>query len=100
MLIFLDTKIFVFRPTICEYALLGCNWNGPHHDLPSHLFVCVYPTKTGLELIDTVRAQKRQCDDEKKCLETVVDLLSLNQIGVSGKNSYFLFSIQSVVCFV
>lgn len=71
------------RPTTCEYSLLGCNWNGPHHDLPSHLFVCAYPTKTGLELIDTVRAQKRQCDDEKKCLETVVDLLSLNQIGVS-----------------
>jgi hypothetical protein len=38
-----------------------------------------------LELIDTIRAQKRAYDEEKKCLETVVDLLSLNQIGVSGK---------------
>jgi hypothetical protein len=38
-----------------------------------------------MELIDTIRAQKRAYDEEKKCLETVVDLLSLNQIGVSGK---------------
>jgi len=71
------------RPTICDYSLLGCNWNGPFYTLLSHLNVCEYPAKTGLELIDTIRAQKRACDEEKKCLETVVDLLSLNQIGVS-----------------
>jgi hypothetical protein len=41
--------------------------------------------KTGLQLIDTIRAQKKASDDEKKGLETVVDLLSLNQIGVSGR---------------
>jgi hypothetical protein len=35
--------------------------------------------------INTIRVQKGLCEDEKKCLETVVDLLSLNQIGVSGK---------------
>lgn len=45
--------------------------------------------KTGLELVETIRGQKRQHDEEKKCLETVVDLLSLNQIGVSGKNEVF-----------
>ncbi|CAF4412218.1 unnamed protein product [Rotaria socialis] len=51
--------------------------------LSSHLTVCEYPNKTGLELIDTIQAQKCLYDDEKKSLETVVDLLSLNQIGVS-----------------
>ncbi|CAF1279424.1 unnamed protein product [Rotaria magnacalcarata] len=71
------------RPTICDYSLLGCNWNGSYQNLPSHLLVCECPTKTGAQLINTIRAQKRTYDDEKKCLETVVDLLSLNQIGVS-----------------
>jgi hypothetical protein len=75
---------FISRPTVCDYALLGCYWNGSFRNLPSHLTVCEYPAKTGLELVETIRAQKRACDDEKKCLETVVDLLSLNQIGVSG----------------
>lgn len=76
---------FIFRPTVCDYSLLGCNWNGPYHSLSSHLDICEYPAKNGMELIDTIRAQKRAYDEEKKCLETVVDLLSLNQIGVSGK---------------
>ena len=49
--------------------------------------------KTGSELIETVREQKRTHDDEKKCLETVVDLLSLNQIGVSGTFFFIVFSI-------
>ncbi|CAF0891772.1 unnamed protein product [Adineta ricciae] len=71
------------RPVVCDYSLLGCNWNGPFHTLSSHLTVCEYPSKTGLELIETIQAQKRAYDEEKKCLETVVDLLSLNQIGVS-----------------
>jgi hypothetical protein len=75
----------MFRPTVCNYSLLGCNWNGSFHNLPSHLTVCEYLTKTGSELIDTIQAQKRAYDEEKKCLETVVDLLSLNQIGVSGR---------------
>jgi hypothetical protein len=75
----------IFRPTLCDYSLLGCNWNGPFHTLSSHRDICEYPAKNGLELIDTIRAQKRAYDEEKKCLETVVDLLSLNQIGVSGK---------------
>jgi hypothetical protein len=65
--------------------LLGCNWNGPFNTLSSHLIICEYPDKNGFDLIDTIRAQKRAYDEEKKCLETVVDLLSLNQIGVSGK---------------
>ncbi len=65
--------------------MLGCNWNGPFHTLSSHLDICEYPAKNGIELIDTIRAQKRAYDEEKKCLETVVDLLSLNQIGVSGE---------------
>ena len=64
---------------------MGCTWNGSYHHLPTHLDVCEYPNKTGLELIDTIRGHKKGIDDEKKCLETVVDLLSLNQIGVSGK---------------
>ncbi|CAF1287917.1 unnamed protein product [Adineta steineri] len=71
------------RPTNCDYSLLGCTWNGSFHKLASHLIVCEYPTKTGLQLINTIRVQKKSCDEEKKCLETVVDLLSLNQIGVS-----------------
>ncbi|CAF0946343.1 unnamed protein product [Rotaria sordida] len=71
------------RPIICDYSLLGCNWNGSYHNLPSHLILCEYPNKTGLELINTIRAQKTKYDEEKKSLETVVDLLSLNQIGVS-----------------
>ncbi len=74
-----------FRPTICDYSLLGCNWDGSFQNLPSHLNLCEYPTKTGSQLIDTIRAQKKSSDEEKRCLETVVDLLSLNQIGVSGK---------------
>lgn len=73
------------RPTSCEYALLGCNWNGSYQNLTTHLNVCEYPNKTGLQLIQTIRTQKQISDDDKKCLETVVDLLSLNQIGVSGK---------------
>jgi hypothetical protein len=77
--------LFISRPIVCDYSLLGCNWNGPFHTLSSHLSNCEYPSKNGLELIDTIRAQKRAYDEEKKCLETVVDLLSLNQIGVSGK---------------
>ena len=75
----------LFRPTNCDYSLLGCCWNGPYHNLSSHLIECEYPNKTGLQLIDTIRARKKLYDDEKKYLETVVDLLSLNQIGVSGK---------------
>ncbi len=85
---FLNYSIFleeIFRPTICEYALIGCNWNGSFQKLTSHLSVCEYPTKTGFELINTIRAQKKLFDEDKKSLETVVDLLSLNQIGVSGK---------------
>ncbi len=82
---FILRRRFIFRPTVCDYSLLGCNWNGPFHTLSLHLDVCEYPAKNGLELIDTIRAQKRAYDEEKKCLETVVDLLSLNQIGVSGK---------------
>jgi hypothetical protein len=83
--IYIKRRRFIFRPTVCDYSLLGCNWNGPFHTLSLHLDVCEYPAKNGLELIDTIRAQKRAYDEEKKCLETVVDLLSLNQIGVSGK---------------
>ncbi len=71
---------------MCDYSLLGCNWNGSYHNLPSHLDVCEYPNKNGLELIHTIQTQKKISDEEKKCLETVVDLLSLNQIGVSGES--------------
>lgn len=69
---------------MCDYALLGCAWNGPFHNLSSHLAGCEFPTKTGAQLISRIQAHKKACDEEKKCLETVVDLLSLNQIGVSG----------------
>ncbi|CAF1552737.1 unnamed protein product [Adineta ricciae] len=71
------------RLTVCNYALLGCPWTGSFHNLSTHLAGCEYPSKTGLELICTIQAYKKACDEEKKCLETVVDLLSLNQIGVS-----------------
>ena len=75
----------LFSLTVCDYALLGCPWTGSFHNLSTHLAGCEYPSKTGLELICTIQAYKKACDEEKKCLETVVDLLSLNQIGVSGK---------------
>jgi hypothetical protein len=75
----------LFRPIICDYSLLGCNWNGSYQNLSSHLNLCEYPNKIGLQLINTIREQKKTSDEDKKCLETVVDLLSLNQIGVSGK---------------
>lgn len=83
--IFLSGSFRSFRPTACDYSLLGCNWTGPYHSLSAHREICEHPSKTGLELIETIRAQKHAHDEEKKCLETVVDLLSLNQIGVSGK---------------
>lgn len=81
--------------TTCDYALLGCTWNGPYHSLSPHLMLCEYPNKIGTELIDTIRAQKKAHDEEKKCLETVVDLLSLNQIGVSGKLLH-----RTIFCFI
>lgn len=71
------------RPSHCDYAILGCLWNGSVDSLRAHLDQCEYPLKSGVQLIDTIRAQKKSSDEEKKCLETVVDLLSLNQIGVS-----------------
>lgn len=53
-----------------------------------HLNDCEYLSKTGSQLIETIHAQKILFDQEKKSLETVVDLLSLNQIGVSGMNIF------------
>ncbi|UJR16195.1 hypothetical protein I4U23_003105 [Adineta vaga] len=78
-----QTENCLDRPTICDYVLLGCPWNGSFHKLASHLIACQYPRKNGSELISTIQAHKKTYDEEKKCLETVVDLLSLNQISVS-----------------
>jgi len=78
-----QTQLCPDRPTACDYFLIGCPWHGSYHNLESHLGVCQYPSKPGVELLETLKQQKQKADDEKKCLETVVDLLSLNQIGVS-----------------
>jgi len=80
------------RPSHCDYAILGCLWNGSVDSLRAHLDQCEYPLKSGVQLIDTIRAQKKSSDEEKKCLETVVDLLSLNQIGVSGRYKDFIIA--------
>ena len=58
--------------------------------------MCDYPARPGSELIETIRGHKRAYDEEKKCLETVVDLLSLNQIGVSGRSSLTLADVSRV----
>ncbi|CAF0810447.1 unnamed protein product [Didymodactylos carnosus] len=78
-----QSQLCTDRPTACDYNLIGCTWNGAYHNLESHLGVCQYPSKAGIELLDTLKEKKQIAEDEKKCLETVVDLLSLNQIGVS-----------------
>ena len=73
------------RPTVCDYSLLGCSWHGPFHSLSSHGVDCEDSTKNGLDLIDIIRTQKLAHEEEKRCLDAVIDLLSLNQIGVTGK---------------
>ncbi|XP_041453949.1 cysteine and histidine-rich protein 1-like [Lytechinus variegatus] len=68
------------RVTKCKYYQIGCSWQGPHHGLEGHEEGCVYPNKTGSEVLEAIQQKESGRDEDTKVLRNVVKLLSYEKI--------------------
>ncbi|CAF0714903.1 unnamed protein product [Brachionus calyciflorus] len=68
------------RPTKCAYSQIGCNWEGPYHELDSHCHECVHPNKPGKEIIDFLKDKTSETNDDQLALNQLVNFLSFEKI--------------------
>lgn len=82
---FLSFLLFFFRrPVPCNYKNLGCSWDGLFHQLESHTKECLYPQKTGAELLDEVSSIAAEAKEEVKKYDDLFRMLSYEKIAICG----------------
>ncbi|XP_031571163.1 cysteine and histidine-rich protein 1-like [Actinia tenebrosa] len=67
----------------CKYKRLGCQWQGPFHELSGHEGECLHPNKTGIELMTALDTIDETNAKRVKTLETIVGLLSFEKIAIN-----------------
>lgn len=68
------------RPTDCKYAVIGCQWKGPIHEVSQHETFCAHPKKSGADVMQSLVERDAINLEEKKRFNTLIDLLSYEKI--------------------
>jgi hypothetical protein len=72
------------RPVKCDYERIGCNWEGPFHELECHNKSCVHPKKSGNEILLALKEkdEQRRANDQVKSL--LINCLSMEKVCFNG----------------
>lgn len=71
------------RPVKCLYNRIGCNWEGPFHELDAHVDDCyqiTHRTKQKNEIIKCLQEKDEQYEKEKQSLLAVINLFSMEKV--------------------
>lgn len=82
------------RPTKCNYSQIGCNWEGPYHELDSHCEECIHPNKPGKEIIGFLKDKNSEYEEEQLALNQLVNFLSYEKVCFNGKYIYFIIQFH------
>lgn len=74
-----------FRPAFCTYKTLGCTWEGMWHQKEAHGKVCLFPQKTGLDLLESVTALAGNTTEEINRLNGLLKMLSYEKVAICGR---------------
>jgi hypothetical protein len=69
------------RPSVCQYKVLGCKWEGLWHQVADHEFNCIHPQKTGYELKDAITDIASDTVQQVQNLKGLVGMLSNERIA-------------------
>lgn len=70
------------RPALCKYKNIGCSWNGVWHQLESHEKDCVFPQKTGGELLESISSIAYEAKEELRRYQDLFHMLSYEKIAI------------------
>lgn len=68
------------RPVKCNYQRIGCNWEGPFHELETHIDQCAHPNKPAKEIMPFLKEKDSKHEEERQSLLQLVNLLSFEKI--------------------
>ncbi|RNA28955.1 cysteine and histidine-rich 1 [Brachionus plicatilis] len=68
------------RPIKCKFGQIGCNWEGPFHELDSHCAECVHPTKPAKEIMGFLQENNSKCQQEQIALNQLANFLSYEKV--------------------
>ena len=90
-----------FRLVRCPYARLACQWAGEYSKLAAHESTCAHPHKTGLELMEPLRAIDKHKDEEVKLYKMILDLMSCEKVVITGmlllKADFYLCALLVII---
>lgn len=70
------------RPALCKYKSLGCSWNGVWHQLDTHEKECLFPQKTGADLLENVSNLSSEAKEELRRYQDLFQMLSYEKIAI------------------
>jgi hypothetical protein len=68
------------RPTKCEYDCIGCTWEGPYHELETHISQCIHPNRPSREIIPFLKEKSSEKNEEYQSLMQMVNILSFEKV--------------------
>ncbi|KAF2363889.1 TRAF-like [Trinorchestia longiramus] len=71
------------RPTLCQYSIIGCDWEGPHREAAAHEAECRLPSLSAAEVLPFLRGQLESGEKEKLKFSSFMSLLSYEKIAFS-----------------
>ena len=75
------------RPTKCTYQKIGCNWEGPFHELEIHIEQCyriTHPNKPTSDIVKLLKDKEVQDESEKQSLLSVIGVFSFEKVCFNG----------------
>jgi hypothetical protein len=76
----------VERPTKCVYERIGCNWEGPYHELDTHSQQCIHPNRPAREILNFLKEKDSEENEEHQSINQLMNFLSIEKICFNGKN--------------
>jgi len=70
------------RPSFCSYKNLGCLWDGMYHQIESHEKECLFPQKTGTDLLESVTTLASEASEEVERLTGMLKMFSYEKIAI------------------
>lgn len=66
-----------FRIVSCKYSRIGCQWTGYTSEKLEHEKICIYPNRTGAEVMEDISSANKKFEEEKQFYTTFFNLMSL-----------------------
>ena len=85
------------RPTKCIYNRIGCQWEGPFHELTNHVDNCfkiTHPFKNSKDILESLKEKEISLENEKQSLLSVINVFSFEKVSFNGIYSYSLLKIS------